>query len=214
MSVKKKKTRFKVLVYSSRIIFDSLREYLGEVPIIEKVIFVEDIEYLEVLDDTDNMILIFLEESLIKRDFAKIKTLIEKNKNNYRFFMIFQEIDAFNLYQFIKAGIKGIIDPNWTKSELRNAINKSVKDEFIYPRRLLTELIQSIVEKNEVGWDSFYFSKRETEVAKLLVEGLTNKEIGKELDISEKTVKAHLTHIYTKLSCSKRTEAVRKLLLL
>jgi DNA-binding NarL/FixJ family response regulator len=50
---------------------------------------------------------------------------------------------------------------------------------------------------------------REREVLKLLVAGLTNKEIGKKLGIQEVTVKLHLRGIFRKFSVSNRTQALR-----
>lgn len=53
---------------------------------------------------------------------------------------------------------------------------------------------------------------RETEVANLVAEGLTTKEIAKQLDITEHTVNNHLFHIYNKLGISSRVELVLYLL--
>lgn len=51
---------------------------------------------------------------------------------------------------------------------------------------------------------------RESEVLRLLAQGLTNKQIAVELHISEHTVKFHVSTIYGKLGASSRAEAVRK----
>jgi DNA-binding CsgD family transcriptional regulator len=48
-------------------------------------------------------------------------------------------------------------------------------------------------------------STREREVTLLVVEGLSNKEIGRQLNISDNTVKVHLHNIYVKLEIRKRT---------
>ncbi|NOZ05946.1 MAG: response regulator transcription factor [Chloroflexi bacterium] len=50
---------------------------------------------------------------------------------------------------------------------------------------------------------------RETEVLQLLSHGLANKQIARELDISEHTVKFHISSIYAKLWATNRAEAVR-----
>jgi DNA-binding NarL/FixJ family response regulator len=49
---------------------------------------------------------------------------------------------------------------------------------------------------------------REAELLSLLAEGLTNKELGKRLFISQATVKTHLAHIYAKLGVDSRAAAV------
>ena len=51
---------------------------------------------------------------------------------------------------------------------------------------------------------------RERAVLALVADGLGNREIGRELDISEHTVKFHLASIFGKLGASSRTEAVRR----
>lgn len=53
-------------------------------------------------------------------------------------------------------------------------------------------------------------SEREIEVLKLMAEGLTDKEIGKRLIVSEATVKSHARNIISKLGVKNRTEAVAK----
>jgi DNA-binding NarL/FixJ family response regulator len=51
-------------------------------------------------------------------------------------------------------------------------------------------------------------SERELEVVRLLVSGASNKSIAAQLDLSENTVKTHLSHIFDKLNVQSRAEAV------
>jgi DNA-binding NarL/FixJ family response regulator len=50
---------------------------------------------------------------------------------------------------------------------------------------------------------------RETEVLRLLAEGLANKQIGAQLGIGERTVKFHVSAILRKLGAANRTDAAR-----
>ena len=50
-------------------------------------------------------------------------------------------------------------------------------------------------------------SNRETEVLKEMAKGKTNKEIAETLFVSEKTVKTHVSHIFSKLQVTDRTQA-------
>ena len=52
-------------------------------------------------------------------------------------------------------------------------------------------------------------SPREVQVAQLLASGLTGKEIGERLGITERTVKAHTTRIYRKLNLKNRSQFIR-----
>ena len=53
-------------------------------------------------------------------------------------------------------------------------------------------------------------STREGDVLKLIAEGLSNKEIARNLSIAPETVKSHVKHIFTKLSVEKRAQAVSR----
>ena len=51
----------------------------------------------------------------------------------------------------------------------------------------------------------YNLSRREDEICKFVVRGLDNKQIGKQLGISEHTVKTHLRNIYSKTDTHNRT---------
>jgi len=53
-----------------------------------------------------------------------------------------------------------------------------------------------------------YLSTREIDVVKLIANGMSNKEISSALDLSEKTIKNHVSRIFEKLSITSRTQAV------
>ena len=59
------------------------------------------------------------------------------------------------------------------------------------------------------GVSRVQLTPRELATLKLLADGKANKEIANELDISERTVKTHLAHLFEKLGVTSRTEAVK-----
>jgi two-component system nitrate/nitrite response regulator NarL len=61
-------------------------------------------------------------------------------------------------------------------------------------------------------WKAVAISKREREVAELLLGGLSNKEIANTLQIADITVRLHLRRLYQKLQARNRTDAVRIIL--
>ena len=58
--------------------------------------------------------------------------------------------------------------------------------------------------------DIAVLSRREKEILEWLAQGKIYKEIGKELTISQETVRKHVYHIYEKLHVNNRVEAVNK----
>ena len=97
----------------------------------------------------------------------------------------------------------------WSDPRVRDAIGQTVEAAdalsvlhingglVIRPRRTDQEPIEAQP-----------LTDREREVLALVAEGNSNKVIGERLNISERTVKSHLTYIMTKLRASDRTHAV------
>jgi two-component system NarL family response regulator len=104
------------------------------------------------------------------------------------------------VYQAMQAGASGYVLKDVGRDELVGAIR------HIYAGK---EWIQSCIQPilAERG-DQHQLTPRELEVLKLLVRGLTNREIAKVLGNSENTVRNHTIHIFSKLYVSDRAEAV------
>ena len=58
----------------------------------------------------------------------------------------------------------------------------------------------------------FLLTEREKEVIKLLMDGLTYRQIARQLDISKATVNSHMNNIYRKLRVNNRVQALRRVL--
>jgi DNA-binding NarL/FixJ family response regulator len=72
-----------------------------------------------------------------------------------------------------------------------------------------TYLAPAAAAKLAEGVSRVQLTPREMATLKLLADGKSNKEIANELDISERTVKTHLGHLFEKLGVTSRTEAVK-----
>jgi NarL family two-component system response regulator YdfI len=68
----------------------------------------------------------------------------------------------------------------------------------------------SSMDDNDVAEDVEPLTAREVQVLELLAEGLPNKAIADRLEISDQTVKFHVSSISTKLGAANRTDAVRR----
>jgi two-component system NarL family response regulator len=72
-----------------------------------------------------------------------------------------------------------------------------------------TYLAPAAAAKLAEGVTRVQLTPRELATLRLLADGKANKEIASELDISERTVKTHLAHLFEKLGATSRTEAVK-----
>jgi DNA-binding NarL/FixJ family response regulator len=80
----------------------------------------------------------------------------------------------------------------------------------IVARNIVTALPAALAEgKLPLGNGGDDLTAREREILGLVADGLTNARIGRELWVTEQTVKFHLSNIYRKLGVSNRTEASR-----
>jgi DNA-binding NarL/FixJ family response regulator len=102
----------------------------------------------------------------------------------------------------------GVVPPDAPPEELAAAVAAAGQGLIVLPKamteRLLHEPIASVEELSET------LTTREREVLDLLGRGLSNKLIGRELHISEHTVKFHISSLYAKLGVNNRAEAVSR----
>ncbi|NQS91169.1 MAG: response regulator transcription factor [Chloroflexi bacterium] len=109
----------------------------------------------------------------------------------------------------LQAGANGFV----LKTASPEDIIKAVKDVFDGKSVLDPVIAHRILKKLTKGDDDYLYEKlteREHEVLALVAKGFTNKAIGVQLNISDRTVQGHLAHIFSKLQASSRTEAVMK----
>lgn len=104
----------------------------------------------------------------------------------------------------------GIIDSTTSLEVLSQAIRAVSNNLIVYSPGMMREndLIHSEASESDELLDPL--TDREQMVLEKVASGLANKQIAYALDISENTVKFHITSIYSKLNAGSRTEAVRK----
>jgi DNA-binding NarL/FixJ family response regulator len=109
----------------------------------------------------------------------------------------------------LQAGANGYVLKTASTAELIQAVRdvhegKSVLDPAI-TRKLMSNLFKG-AEKKIID----PLTDRELDVLRLAAKGFTNKSIGVQLNISDRTVQGHLAHIFAKLQANSRTEAVMR----
>ncbi|MFC7449461.1 response regulator [Rhodococcus daqingensis] len=102
----------------------------------------------------------------------------------------------------IDAGAIGYLLKDSAPQEIFAAIRGAVAGQSVLSPPVASRLLHQMRRPDEA------LTAREAELLTLLAEGLTNKELGKRLFISEATVKTHLAHIYAKLGVDTRAAAV------
>jgi DNA-binding NarL/FixJ family response regulator len=103
----------------------------------------------------------------------------------------------------LDAGAVGYLLKDAAPDELRNGVRAAARGESPLSPKAARALVASRAE----GPAEVELSPREREVLECVVAGLPNKLIARRLEISEKTVKAHLTNIYQRIGVTDRTQA-------
>lgn len=103
----------------------------------------------------------------------------------------------------LDAGALGYLLKDIEPEELRRAIRAAARGESPLSPKAAGALVAA---RNESS-DAPQLSGREREVLALVAEGMPNKLIARRLEISEKTVKAHLTRVYQQIGVTDRTQA-------
>ncbi|CAN5807118.1 hypothetical protein BH23ACT11_BH23ACT11_01040 [soil metagenome] len=106
----------------------------------------------------------------------------------------------------LQAGARGFVHAGMPPGQVVRALTVASRGEIAVPRELLKDLVAG---KPPVDLDSL--TPRQREILKLVVEGQTNAQIGRELYLSESTIKQHLRAAYKILKVRNRTEAARLL---
>lgn len=133
------------------------------------------------------------------------------NKLNKLEFICLAENDEY-LFELLSAGIHGyLLFPKTSTKELIDAVNGVIKGECYVTWCLISKIygnIRCLAESSEEAYEDINrLTNREVELLKQIAKGASNKSIAKNLYISEKTVKNHLTNIYSKLGVKNRTQA-------
>jgi DNA-binding NarL/FixJ family response regulator len=119
-------------------------------------------------------------------------------------------MDEVALY---KAGVHGFIPDNISPALLNKAVHAVCHGELWMPRTLISRIIEDLARKGASskggmtaaeGSPVDCLTPRELQVARMVHLGGNNKTIARELSISERTVKAHLSAIFRKLNIQNR----------
>ena len=111
------------------------------------------------------------------------------------------------LLKAVDIGINGYLLKDSESAELKKAILTVVNGEDYIQPSLIPLLNAKMIDQNKDNVKIESLTRRELDVLKLLSVGIYNKEIAEQLNISERTVKNHVSNIFKKICVTDRTQA-------
>ena len=196
-----------VIVDDHSMVREGLKQLLelnGDVEVIGEAC--DGVECLMLLEKVLPQVLL-LDINMPKMNGLEVLEKLKEENINVKVIILTVHNEIEFLLKAVEIGIDGYLLKESDSSELKKAISHVVRGEtYIQPSMiplLNSRMLERDIEKEKIN----LLTRRELEVLKLLSVGLYNKDIGKKLDISERTVKNHISSIFKKIDVTDRTQA-------
>jgi DNA-binding NarL/FixJ family response regulator len=186
---------------------------------------IEDDKNIEIVQRVSNLLdlvqvceefkfdVLLLDIDLRGINLTKILQLLKKNKNAKVILIVDNDYNENTLISAIRSGVRGYLLKNTESKHLTKAI-KSVNDgELWVERKMMVKVLEAFSSSPKMKGKKrksavYELTETETKIVKLVLNGLSNRDIAKDLYISEKTVKFHLYKIFKKLSVKNRSALI------
>jgi len=198
-----------ILADDHAVVRSGIRQFLessGEIKVIAEV---GDGEQAKTLIAQKNPDVVVLDIQMPKATGIEVARWLRQEEMNVGILIL----TAFDEDPYVNAALQAGANGFVLKTATPEEIVKSVKDVFEGKSVLDPAVTHRLLKRLTKGEDDYLYeplTEREHEVLRLVAKGFTNKAIGVQLHISDRTVQGHLAHIFTKLQASSRTEAVMK----
>jgi two-component system NarL family response regulator len=199
------------LIEDNRLVREGLTSLLNRAP---------DIRVLPVAMDEDGSFpegtaprVVLLDLGLDDDDSLQVAQRLRKDIPDARIVVMDLLPNEEDIIAFVGVGVSGFVMKDATLDELLSTIRSVATGVDVLPPSLVTtlfaEIAKELIATNggvPAVLDSVRMTPREREVIDLIAEGMSNKAIGKELQISVHTVKSHLRNIMEKLNLHSRLQ--------
>lgn len=133
-----------------------------------------------------------------KIDILTILSFFQKQNLNGKLIILTSEYISTDIVNYMRYNVAGYISKKYSNDKISNIINLILLNETYFPNNLVINSFKKIVINKQI------------DVIKLINKGLSNKQIAYELNISESTVKVHITNILKRMKCYNRVQLLNK----
>jgi DNA-binding NarL/FixJ family response regulator len=133
---------------------------------------------------------------------------ISNTEPEIKFIILTTYSDDEYIFRGIEVGARAYLLKDAPREDLFKAIRAVYRGESLIQPVVASKILDRFAELSRQAQIPEALSEREIEVLKLIAKGAANKEIASQLNITNSTVKTHITSIFQKLNATDRTEAV------
>lgn len=163
----------------------------------------------KLLENTPTISLVMLDLGLPDDDGLTLLRTIRTKYPSVSVVVLSGTEERSNMTMALESGAAGFIPKSATRDVMHGALRLIMSGGIYVPPEILFRPTQKTAPPVlPRGVAKLGLTERQTDVLRLMMQGKSNKEICRELDIAEPTVKNHVTAILRELGASNRTEAV------
>lgn len=182
----------------------NLLELDGDIQVISEAVDGEDcLDKLQVVKPD----VLLLDINMPKKNGLEVLKTLKSRRSKLKVLVLTVHNEIEYLMKAVDIGVNGYVLKDSESAELKKAIFIVADGETYIQPSLIPALNAKMIETNKDAEKIKSLTKRELDVLKLLAVGMFNKEVGKRLEISERTVKNHVSNIFKKLEVTDRTQA-------
>jgi DNA-binding NarL/FixJ family response regulator len=164
--------------------------------------------YSDIVSIVDNkdIDVVFLDSNLVGLNVMEYLGLLKEKKSAIKILIMLNSPDSDRVINALCLGVKGCLGMDSNKDEFVQAVRAVNNEEIWADVGLISRALNKLLNTKKFSLDDLKhkLTKKEERIARLILQGHSNKDIGKELFISEKTVKTHVGHIFRKLGIKSR----------
>ncbi len=150
---------------------------------------------------------LLLDINMPKKNGIEVLEEIKKNKIDTKVLILTVHNEVEYLVRAVDIGVEGYILKDAESAELKSAIYHIIDGENYIQPSLIPALNNRLVNRDSDKAKIDSLTNREREVLVHVANGMFNKEIALNLNISERTVKNHISNIFKKINVNDRTQA-------
>jgi len=144
------------------------------------------------------------------------EALIEQIRTQHlhaRILVVKETLKDSQVFPYLRLGVRGVVRYADAEKDLAKAVKVVADDDFWVQRKQLARFVDWVLSTPSYrsplsGAGSL--TPREREVLVSILDGLTNKEIASSLNISERTVKFHVSHLLRRFGAQRRADLIVK----
>ncbi len=172
---------------------------------------------LEQRKSNRNLALIIIDYGLLADNYDESLSRLQLTISQSKVLLIGKNCSHEIQLKAYRRGILGYMESQLSREFLRKGVDRLLDGEAWVERHLVNPLLQTLREQK--GKEEYIampdpignLTRREIEIARLICRGASNKKIANTLNITERTVKAHLTSIFKKLEVLGRLQLALRL---